>query len=100
MQFKVYLMRLKGRRRRWDEIMRGKFFEGTLTTHDVDHHGHRFTVATLQTSTGGKLAGLLDLHEPVLTGFAPNAFHLRGFERIEDPWGAYSVIQEWHCEQP
>jgi hypothetical protein len=43
---------------------------------------------------------LPDLFEPVLDGFAPLAFRLRGIERHEGPDGPYSVIQEWHCELP
>jgi len=31
-------------------------------------------------------------------GFAPIAFRLRGFERMEEPGGARSVVQEWHVE--
>jgi len=38
------------------------------------------------------------LYEPVLLGFAPLAFWLRGFERVEDQDGGYSVVQEWHVE--
>jgi hypothetical protein len=41
---------------------------------------------------------LPDLFEPVLDGFAPLAFRLRGIERHEGPDRLYSVIQEWHCE--
>jgi hypothetical protein len=39
------------------------------------------------------------LYEPVLIGFAPQAFRLRGFERINGPDGSYGVIQEWHIEE-
>ncbi len=38
------------------------------------------------------------LYEPVLLGFAPIAFRLRGFERVEAPAGGYGVVQEWHVE--
>lgn len=40
------------------------------------------------------------LYEPVLIGIAPLALQLRGFERMKEPEGFYSVIQEWHCEMP
>src|SRR5947209_911620 len=39
------------------------------------------------------------LYEAVLLGFAPLAFRVRGFERVEGPHGGYSVAQEWHVEE-
>jgi hypothetical protein len=39
------------------------------------------------------------LYEPVLLAFAPIAFRLRGFERVEGPDGAKGVVQEWHIEE-
>ncbi len=48
---------------------------------------------------GGVSKQLLSpLYEPVLTGIAPLALVLRGFERMKEPEGYYSVVQEWHCE--
>lgn len=38
------------------------------------------------------------LYQPVLLGFAPLAFRLRGFERVEGRDGGYGVVQEWHIE--
>lgn len=38
------------------------------------------------------------LYEPVLLGFAPIAFRLRGFERVGRGNDAYTVVQEWHVE--
>jgi len=40
------------------------------------------------------------LYEPALLRFAPLSFRLRGFERVEGPEGASTVLQEWHCELP
>lgn len=40
------------------------------------------------------------LYEPVLLGFAPIAFRLRGFERVGQADNAYTVVQEWHVEEP
>jgi hypothetical protein len=45
-------------------------------------------------------APLPDLYEPVLLGFAPLAFRLRGFERVEGPEGPFAVVQEWRCDVP
>ena len=39
------------------------------------------------------------LYQPMVIGFAPLAFRLRGFERIESPDGGYAVVQEWHIEE-
>jgi hypothetical protein len=41
-----------------------------------------------------------ELYEPVLPGFAPFAFRLRGFDRMGNVPGSYSVVQEWHCVLP
>ena len=38
------------------------------------------------------------LYEPVLLGFAPIAFRLRGFERVEGREDGYSVVQERHVK--
>jgi hypothetical protein len=35
----------------------------------------------------------------VLVGFAPVAFGLRGFERVQGNEGDFSVVQEWHIEE-
>jgi len=37
---------------------------------------------------------LPDLYEPTLVRFAPNAFVLRGYERVETEQGAVGVVQE------
>jgi hypothetical protein len=39
------------------------------------------------------------LYEPVLLGFAPLAFRVRGFERVDTEQGGLGVVQEWHVEQ-
>jgi hypothetical protein len=36
----------------------------------------------------------------VLIRFAPQAFRLRGFERVPSSGGGYAVLQEWHGEEP
>lgn len=41
-----------------------------------------------------------ELYEPVLIGFAPLAFRLRGFERVEAKDGHFSVVQKCHGEMP
>lgn len=39
------------------------------------------------------------LYEPVLLGFAPLAFRIRGFERVDAANGSCGVVQEWHVEE-
>jgi hypothetical protein len=34
----------------------------------------------------------------MVIGFAPLAFRLRGFERVDSSDGGYAVVQEWHIE--
>ena len=54
----------------------------------------------LEKLTGGSSGEVPKLYEAVLLGFAPIAFRLRGFERVEGPDGGSAVVQEWHCEMP
>lgn len=93
-------MRKRGRRLRWRDVAIGPAFVGDLHTFSMQYGSQWVTAATL--ANNDPAAGLLlpDLFEPVLLGFAPLAFQLRGFERQEGPDGRYSVIQEWHCELP
>jgi hypothetical protein len=35
----------------------------------------------------------------MVVGFAPLAFRLRSFERVDSPDGSYAVVQEWHVEE-
>jgi hypothetical protein len=95
-RFKVYLLRSRGRRLRWREAQNRRPFFGTLVTHYEEHGGERYGVLQLQPSDPMSADRPPPLYEPQLLGFAPIAFRLRGFERIEAPGGGYSVVQEWH----
>ena len=55
-------------------------------------------VTSIQPSDPMKADAMPKLYEAVLLGFAPLAFRLRGFERVERADGAYGVVQEWHVE--
>jgi hypothetical protein len=59
-----------------------------------------YRVLTLRADDPAAPSPIAPLFEPALLGFAPLAFRLRGFERIERPSGAFAVVQEWHCELP
>jgi hypothetical protein len=101
MRFKVSLMRRRGRRLPWREVMNGQNYVGELVTHLVHHGEEQFEVATLRLPGCPKGRELVpDLYEPVLIRFATLAFRLRGYERVGDGENAYSVVQEWHCETP
>jgi len=99
--FKIYLLRRRGRRLPWRVVVNGPTYVGDLVTHTVDHGGDRYNVATLRQAGAPKAGELVpDLYEPVLLGFAPLAFRLRGFERVGEGDAAKGVVQEWHCELP
>src|ERR1700704_2831158 len=99
-RFKVFQLRRKGRRLPWRDVINGPSHIGDLQSHVIDHRGQRYNVIALQSSEAPVAGAILpELYEPVLLGFSPLAFRLRGFERWESPEGAFSVIQEWHIEQ-
>lgn len=99
MQFRVYPLRLRGRRLTWRDVRNGPSYVGELLTHERQSKAGRFIVATLHDPLNHVAGPLLpDLYEPVLTGFSPLAFRLRGIERHDSPEGPIAVIQEWHCE--
>lgn len=100
MRFKVYLLRRRGRRLPWREVVNGPAFVGELLSHAVEVRGERYKMLTLRPADPMARAPIPDLHEPVLVGFAPLAFRLRGFERVQGEGAPFSVVQEWHCEAP
>ena len=101
MEFRVYLLRRRGRRLPWREVKRGPSYVGDLTTYAVNHHGEGYELAALRLPGCPKGKDLIpDLYEPVLTCCSTLAFRLRGFERVGQGDNAYSVVQEWHCELP
>lgn len=100
MIFKVYLMRIGGRRRSWRDILNSVGYVGDLRTM-TEKRGDAIYTQALLVSTGALAQSQLPtLYEPVLVGIAPMALQLRGFERMKEPEGFYSVVQEWHCVAP
>ena len=61
--------------------------------------GERYQAAELRAADPMVESPIPKLYEPVLLGFAPQAFRLRGFERVPSSGGGYAVVQEWHCEE-
>ena len=100
MIFKVYLMRRGGRKLSRQDMINGQAYVGDLSLGSVTSRTSVYKVAELITPGGIATVLLPPLYEPVLTGIAPLAMVLRGFERMKEAQGYYSVIQEWHCEMP
>jgi hypothetical protein len=100
-RFKVYLLRQRGRRLPWRDVVNGPAYVGDLRSHTVDRRGERYNVVTLA-PVDEPVAGspIPDLYEPVLLGFSPLAFRLRGFEATQSTDGQTGVVQEWHLELP
>jgi hypothetical protein len=99
-KFRVFLLRRRGRRLPWRDVQNGPSYVGELLTHSVEVAGERYEVATLRAADPVAESPIPQLYEPVLLGFAPLAFRLRGFERIDGPGEPMAVVQEWHCEAP
>ena len=95
MRFKVYLLRSRGRRRPWRDVKNGRAYTGTLVSHVEQHKGRQYSVLQLEQRDPMSADRPPPLYEPVLLGFAPLAFRLRGFERAEGQDGGYGVVQEW-----
>src|SRR2546421_566323 len=100
MRFRIYQLRRRGRRLPWPEVKNGPSYVGDLRSHTADHNGERYHVMHLVPDDGPMALGIIELYEPTLLSFAPLAFRVRGFERVEDGDGGYGVVQEWHCEAP
>jgi hypothetical protein len=98
MRFKVYLLRRRGRRLPWRDVKNGHTYIGTLVSHTEPHNGGSYSVLQLMPTDPMSTDRPPKLYEPVLLAFAPLAFRLRGFERVEGQDGGYGVVQEWHVE--
>ncbi len=93
-------MRSGGRRRSWLDILNGPAYVGDLRTVREKRGDAMYTQALLVSTGALAQVQLPALHEPVLVDIAPMALQLRGFERMKEPEGFYSVVQEWHCVEP
>jgi hypothetical protein len=99
MRFRVYLLRYRGRRLPWREVVNGPKYVGDLISHQVTVGDDRYDVLTLRAEANGP-SPIPALYQPVLLGFFTLAVRLRGFETVNRGTGAYAVVQEWHCEPP
>lgn len=101
MRFKVFLLRRRGRRLPWLEVVNGPTHTGDLRSHSIERSGNRFHVLTLaRADTPTAASAVPELYEPVLLGFTVLSFRLRGYESLESDDGRVGVVQEWHCELP
>ena len=100
MKVRVYPMRQRGRRLPWRDIENGPSFVGTLLSYRIKHGEQDFEAVTLKSGDPVQENPLQDLYEPMLVGFATNAFVLRGYERLDTSEGAVGVVQEWQCKDP
>ena len=100
MIFKVYSLRRNDQRPSSPDAMNGPAYTGELQTVEGLSKEGRYQEAHLIAPVGQTGHLLRPLFEPVLIGIAPLALQLRGFERMKEPEGYYSVIQEWHCVMP
>jgi hypothetical protein len=100
MKVRVYPMRSKGRRLPWREIENGPSYVGALISYTTKHGDSTYSALALQSGNPAERKSLPDLYEPALVGFAPNAFVVRGYERVETAEGTIGVVQEWQCKDP
>ena len=81
--------------------MNGPSYLGDLITFIREVNGELIVVATLTNAESPVTQSLLpELYQPGLVWVTPLALRLRGYERCESREGAFSVVQEWHCEMP
>jgi hypothetical protein len=99
MRFRVFLLRERGRRRPSRDVQVGPSYIGDLQTYYIMNAGAPYQVATLRMGNGMVGKPLPDLYEPVLDAVAPQAMIIRGYERIGEGGGAYTVMQEWRIER-
>jgi hypothetical protein len=99
MRFKVYLLRHRGRRLAWRDVHNGRSYIGALVTHVQRLADEQYCVLELRPADPMSTDRPAPLYQPMLIRFAPLAFRLRGFERVDSPDGSYAVVQEWHIEE-
>jgi hypothetical protein len=100
MRFKVYLLRYRGRRLPWREVVNGPKYVGDLISEQITVGEERYNVITLRAGDPVASSPAPTLYEPALLGFFTLAFRLRGFESVSRGTSSFGVVQEWHCELP
>jgi hypothetical protein len=100
MRFRVYLLRYRGRRLDWRDVVNGPKYVGDLISEQVIVGGDRYELLTLRAEDPVVLSPIPPLYEPTLLGFFTLAVRLRGFESVNRGTSSFAVVQEWHCELP
>lgn len=100
MRFKVYLLRYRGRRLPWRDVINGPRYVGQIVSEQVTLGEERYNLITLRSEDPAVPSPIPPLFEPVLLGFFTLAFRLRGFESVTRGTSSFGVVQEWHCELP
>lgn len=100
MRFKVYLLRYRGQRLAWRDVLNGPKYIGELISEQVIIAEERYRLVTLRPDDPAVSSPVPPLYEPVLLGFFTLAFRLRGYETVSRGTGSFGVVQEWHCEFP
>jgi hypothetical protein len=96
---RVFLMRRRGSRLKWREVVNGQAYEGELRTHYLSLESARYFVASLRHPDDALCRPLVpELWEPVLVSVGPGTLVLRGYERVGTAGDAPAVVQEWRCE--
>ena len=91
-------MRKAGRRIPWKTLINQPGLIGTIRTHSCSYGSQGpFKVAALHASDSPIMEGI-ELLEPQLLMLGEQALILRGFERLRNDEGPFTVMQEWRCE--
>lgn len=97
MKWRVKLMRQGGRRIPWKILINERGLVGTIRTHTVpDPRYGSYSAAVLVGDS--QVERGLELLEPQLLMMGDQALILRGYERLVNDEGPFTVLQEWRCE--
>jgi hypothetical protein len=100
MRFKVYLLRNRGRRLAWRDVVNGPKYVGDIVSEQITVGEDRYNLMSLRSQDPMVPSPIPPLYEPVLLGIFPLALRLRGFEAVSRGTHSFGVVQEWHCELP
>ena len=91
-------MRKAGRRIPWKILINKPGLVGTFRTHSCTYGDQEpYDVAVLNAGDSPIAEGI-ELIEPQLLMLGDQALILRGYERLQNEEGPFTVLQEWRCE--
>src|SRR3954469_17519169 len=97
MKWRVRFMRKAGRRIPWKVLINEPGLVGHIRTNISHGSGAPYRLAVLH-SNDSPIAKGIELIEPQLLMLGDQALILRGFERLQNDHGPFTVLQEWRCE--